>query len=91
VSWKLSRTVLKPSRSGDAPAPGNQLRTLSYAILLFPGWIVATRKLRPMKPRFRKVSLKTGPITRDQDPWRLSAQFWAIRLHRLTRPYPTAD
>ena len=24
VSWKLSRTVLKPSRSGDAPAQGNQ-------------------------------------------------------------------
>jgi hypothetical protein len=23
VSWKLSRTVLKPSRSGDAPAQGN--------------------------------------------------------------------
>jgi hypothetical protein len=42
VSWKLSRTVLKPSRSGDAPAQGNQLRTISYSILLFPGWIVAS-------------------------------------------------
>ncbi len=23
MSWKLSRTVLKPSRSGDAPAQGD--------------------------------------------------------------------
>jgi hypothetical protein len=23
VSWKLSRTVLKPSRNGDIPAQGN--------------------------------------------------------------------
>jgi hypothetical protein len=25
VSWKLSRTVLKPSRSGDASAQGNEM------------------------------------------------------------------
>src|SRR5262249_48679433 len=61
-----------------------QLRKLSYAILLFPGWIVATRKPRPMKPRFRKVALKTGPITRDQDPWQLSVNLRRASLTQQT-------
>src|SRR5260370_41185052 len=39
---------------------------LYYAILLF-SWVDRRyRKLRPVKPRFRKMALKTGPITRDQ-------------------------
>jgi hypothetical protein len=29
---------------------------------LFEREVGATRKLRPMKPRFRKVALKTGPM-----------------------------
>jgi hypothetical protein len=63
------------------------MRTLSYAMLLFPGWIVATRKLRPVKPCFRKVALKTGPITHNEGaPLIVYGWFCEATFHKEEHP-----